>query len=199
MTCPPRAVRCRARPRTARLQDSVPPLVKMISCGLTSSKLASLSRASSIAARASRPAACTLDGLPKCRPRYGNITSRAASHSGVVSWGGVDLPLPPPIANGIDFGSDPTLAFDTRGNLFYGYIVVFFGNGSGVKGTEMAVARSTDGGQTYPGVTYFSFESGSNHFNDKPMITADTNATSPFRDNVYIAWEAAAGGSPGGG
>ena len=121
------------------------------------------------------------------------------SRNGGVSWGGVDLPLPPPIANGIDFGSDPTLAFDTRGNLFYGYIVVFFGNGSGVKGTEMAVARSTDGGQTYPGVTYFSFESGSNHFNDKPMITADTNATSPFRDNVYIAWDAAAGGSTGGG
>jgi hypothetical protein len=121
------------------------------------------------------------------------------SRNGGVSWGGVDLPLPPPIANGIDFGSDPTLAFDTRGNLFYGYIVVFFGNGSGVKGTEMAVARSTDDGQTYPGVTYFSFESGSNHFNDKPMITADTNATSPFRDNVYIAWDAAAGGSTGGG
>src|SRR5262249_38404486 len=39
------------------------------------------------------------------------------------TWGGVDLPLPAPIgANGIRFGSDPTLAFDTRGNVFYGYI-----------------------------------------------------------------------------
>ena len=46
------------------------------------------------------------------------------------SWGGVDLPLPPPIGtNGIRFGSDPTLAFDCSGNLFYGYIVVFFGDG----------------------------------------------------------------------
>lgn len=121
------------------------------------------------------------------------------SRNGGMNWGGVDLPLPPPIANGIDFGSDPSLAFDTSGNLFYGYIVIFFGGGSGVKGTEMAVARSTDGGQTYPMVTYFSFESGSNHFNDKPMITADTNAASPFRDNVYIAWDAAAGGSTSGG
>jgi hypothetical protein len=122
------------------------------------------------------------------------------SANGGTSWGGVDLPLPPPIGtNGIDFGSDPTLAFDSRGNLFYGYIVVFFGNGSGINGTEMAVARSTDGGQTYSSVTYFSYEGGSNHFNDKPMITADTNANSPFRDNVYIAWDAAAGGSTGGG
>jgi hypothetical protein len=122
------------------------------------------------------------------------------SSNGGANWGGVDLPLPPPKGgNGIDFGSDPTLAFDTSGNVFYGYIVVFFGNGFGVKGTEMAVARSIDGGRTYPSVTFFSYESGSNHFNDKPMITTDTNVNSPFRDNVYIAWDAAVGGSTGGG
>lgn len=122
------------------------------------------------------------------------------SSNGGTSWGGVDLPLPPPIgANGIDFGSDPTLAFDTTGNLFYGYIVVYFSNGSGINGTGMAVARSIDGGMTYPSVSFFSFEGGQNHFNDKPMITADTNSNSPFRDNVYIAWDAASGGSIGGG
>ncbi|TMA23640.1 MAG: hypothetical protein E6J88_12360, partial [Deltaproteobacteria bacterium] len=32
-----------------------------------------------------------------------------------ASWGGVDLPLPAPIGNGIRFGSDPTLAFDSSG------------------------------------------------------------------------------------
>src|SRR5262249_59301809 len=42
-------------------------------------------------------------------------------------------------------------------------------------------------------------ENGTNHFNDKPMITADTNAGSALRDNVYIAWDAASGGSIGGG
>jgi hypothetical protein len=31
------------------------------------------------------------------------------------------------------------------------------------------------------------------------MITADQNSGSPFRDNVYIAWDAASGGSIGGG
>ena len=122
------------------------------------------------------------------------------STNGGGNWGGVDLPLPPAKgANGTDFGSDPTLAFDTQGNVFYGYIVVFFGNGNGINGTEMAVAKSTDGGKTYPAVTFFSFESGANHFNDKPMITADTNPGSALRDNVYIAWDAAAGGSIGGG
>jgi hypothetical protein len=124
------------------------------------------------------------------------------SADGGATWGGVDLPLPPPIgANGIDFGSDPSLAFDTKGNVFYSYIVVFFSNGSGINGTEMAVAKSTDGGRTYPvpATTYFSFQAGQNHFNDKPMIAADTNLASPYRDNVYVAWDAASGGSTGGG
>src|SRR5205823_4346463 len=121
------------------------------------------------------------------------------SSNGGTSWGGVDLPLPPAKGNGINFGSDPGLAFDTRGNVFYSYIVVFFGGGNGVNGTEMAVARSSDGGATYPQVSYFSFDSGANHFNDKPLITADTNSRSPFRDNVYAVWDAASGGSASGG
>jgi hypothetical protein len=122
-----------------------------------------------------------------------------SSDSG-ATWGGVDLPLPAAIgANGIDFGSDPTLAFDSSNNLYYGYIVVFFGAGAGVKGTEMAVARSTDGGRTYPQVTFFEFSGGSDHFNDKPMIAADPTPGSPFRDRVYLAWDAALGGSSSGG
>lgn len=119
------------------------------------------------------------------------------SSDGGASWGGVDLPLPPPLQGTNDhrFGSDPSLGFDTQGNVFYGYIVVFFGNGSGVDGTEVAVARSSDGGQTYPQVALFSFATGGNHFNDKPILAADTNVRSAFRDNVYIAWDAASGGS----
>src|SRR5438309_8377718 len=69
------------------------------------------------------------------------------STNGGTSWGGVDLPLPPSKSkSGFDFGSDPTLAFDSSGNLFYGYIIVDFSgvnsvNGFGINGTAMAVAR----------------------------------------------------------
>ncbi len=123
-----------------------------------------------------------------------------SSSDGGKNWAGVDLPLPPAIgANGIDFGSDPSLAFDTSGNLFYSYIVVYFGNGNGINGTSLAVAKSTDGGVTYPSANFFSFSSGKDHFNDKPMITADASTGSPFRDNVYLAWDAASGGSTSGG
>jgi hypothetical protein len=125
------------------------------------------------------------------------------SSDGGTTWGGVDLPLPPAIGtNGTRFGSDPSLAFDSLGNVFYSYIVVFFSaNFGGINGTQLAVARSTDGGRTYPAsrANFFAFEGGENHFNDKPMITADTNIGSPFLDNVYVAWDAAVGGSTGGG
>jgi hypothetical protein len=122
------------------------------------------------------------------------------STDGGATWGGVDLPLPDAIGtNGTRFGSDPSLAFDTHGNLYYSYIVVFFSNGNGINGTQMAVAKSADGGKTYPSVSYFSFQSGGNHFNDKPMVTTDNNAGSHFRDRVYVAWDAASGGSTGGG
>src|SRR3989454_10723059 len=83
-----------------------------------------------------------------------------------------NMPLPPPLSgtNDTDFASDPGVAFDTLGNVFSSYIVVFFGNGSGVNGTELAVARSTNNGQTFPLATFFSFATGGDHFNDKPLM-----------------------------
>jgi hypothetical protein len=112
------------------------------------------------------------------------------SSDGGKTWGGVDLPLPPPLnGSGTDFGSDPAVAWDTQGHVFYAYIVVFFNKGfDAITGTEMAVARSSDGGRTWTS-TYFNFNSGSGKFNDKPYIAVDTNPASPFRDTVYTAWD----------
>jgi len=115
------------------------------------------------------------------------------------TWGGVDLPLASAKGNGFVFGSDPSLAFDTKGSVFYSYINVYVGRGNGINGTSLGVSRSTDGGRAYPQFTEFSVSGGSDHFNDKPMITVDTNLASPFRDAVYVAWDAATGGSSGGG
>jgi hypothetical protein len=114
------------------------------------------------------------------------------STNGGSSFTGVDLPLPPPLTNnGFDFGSDPGIAFDAHGNAYYSYIVVFFGSGGGINGTEMAVARSTDSGKSWT-ATYFAPQTGSGQFNDKPMITVDRTRT-PNR--VYVAWDNATGNS----
>jgi hypothetical protein len=118
------------------------------------------------------------------------------SSDGGKSWGGVDLPLPPPATtNGVDFGSDPGVAFDTHGNVYYSYIVVFFNRSfAAIQGTEMAVAKSFDGGKSWPQVTYFNFNSGNGKFNDKPMIAVDTNRHSPFRDSIYVGWDTVTSG-----
>src|SRR5450759_954898 len=49
------------------------------------------------------------------------------SSDGGKSWGGVDLPLPPPKgANCIAFVSFPSLAFDSSWYFYYVYFLVFF-------------------------------------------------------------------------
>jgi hypothetical protein len=117
------------------------------------------------------------------------------SRDGGKTFGADDLPLPPPATtNGADFGSDPGVAFDTKGNVYYSYIVVFFNSTfQSIQGTEVAVAKSSDGGATWPQVTYFNFNSGGGKFNDKPMIAVDTNPSSPYRDSVYVAWDTTGG------
>src|SRR2546428_1245164 len=91
-------------------------------------------------------------------------------------WGGVDLPLPDcKNQNGTCFGSDPSLAFDSRGTLYYSYIVVFFGNGNGVTATGMAAAPPTHGGPTNPPTPFFAPAGRRSPFNSKPMLPADHN------------------------
>lgn len=115
------------------------------------------------------------------------------STDGGTTFTGVDLPLPPARTNnGFDFGSDPGVAFDSSGNAYYAYIVVFFGKGGGVNGSEMAVARSADGGATWS-ATYFAPETGNAQFDDKPMITVDTG--SAHHGRIYVAWDHATGSS----
>ena len=115
------------------------------------------------------------------------------SRDGGATFSGVDLPLPPPRTNnGFDFGSDPSIAFDVNGNAYYSYIIVFFSAGGSINGTEMAVARSSDGGAGWT-ATYFAPQTGSGQFNDKPMITVDTGSANHNR--IYVAWDNATGNS----
>ena len=122
-----------------------------------------------------------------CLPMRGYFSS---SDGASGSWGAVDLPLPAPLSpNGQEFGSDPGVAFDTLGNVYYSYIVVFWNpHFHNVTGSEMAVARSSDGGRSWTG-NFFNLNAGNGKFNDKPMITVDTNPSSPHFNTVYVAWD----------
>ncbi|OPZ85336.1 MAG: hypothetical protein BWY76_01457 [bacterium ADurb.Bin429] len=83
--CVPRLRNARAAPFSARLSLSVPPEVKMTSLIAQPSQSATVSRAASSAARAARPAACRLDGLPNASRANGTITASARGSSGVVA------------------------------------------------------------------------------------------------------------------
>ena len=122
-----------------------------------------------------------------CLPMRGYFSGRDGASG---SWGAVDLPLPAPLSpNGQEFGSDPGVAWDALGNVFYSYIVVFWNpHFHNVTGSEMAVARSSDAGHTWT-ATFFNLNAGNGKFNDKPMITVDTNRSSPNFNTVYVAWD----------
>jgi hypothetical protein len=104
------------------------------------------------------------------------------------TWQHSAPPLPPALTtNGQDFGSDPGVAWDTNGNVFYSYIVVFFNRTfHAVQGSEMAVARSRDGLNW--SATFFNPNIGNGKFNDKPMIAVDTNPGSG-QNTIYVAWD----------
>jgi hypothetical protein len=115
-----------------------------------------------------------------------------------ATFTGHDLPLPPPRTQaGFDFGSDPGVAFDSAGNAFYSYIIVFFSKGGSINGTEMAVSRASaaDDYATWT-PTFFNLQTGNGQFNDKPMITVDTGSGRFHHpDRIYVAWDNATGSS----
>src|SRR3989441_3212055 len=86
---------------------------------------------------------------------------------------------------------DPSQAFDSEGNAYYGTLA--FPNppttaelATGQQ-ADFFIAKSTDGGCTYSSAAKVSGASPA-VFDDKDAITADANPSSPFHDNVYAAW-----------
>ena len=75
----------RQPPSTARLSDSVPPEVMTTSSTCAPKQRATRSRASSSAARASRPQRCVDDGFPKRGPKNGSIAAKTSGRTGVVA------------------------------------------------------------------------------------------------------------------
>ncbi len=80
-------------------------------------------------------------------------------------------------------GSDPALAFDAQGNLYYAGIVFNrTPSGGGTDGTVF-VSKSTDKGLTFSQTVIVALGHGSNPFNDKPYIAVDGST-----GTVYASW-----------
>jgi hypothetical protein len=117
--------------------------------------------------------------------------------------GGVTFPCQGLVDFGTDLaGGDTWVTFDSRGNAYiaafggalqppppgfhYGFIASVY------------VAKSTDGGCTWPTASKASGDAALAIAQDKESVTADSSPTSPFRDNVYAAWTKYGGNGFGG-
>ena len=85
--CGGRPAAAATAPFSARLFDSVAPLVKQISRGSAPTTPATCRRAASAASRAAQPNAwCRLAALPNRSVKYGAIASTTRGATGVVAW-----------------------------------------------------------------------------------------------------------------
>lgn len=99
------------------------------------------------------------------------------SSDGGSTWQTTELPL----AIGDAFHSDPAVAFGTDGTA---WAVTLGINNTGTT-VRVEVYKSTDHGANWGFVATVS--SGTN--NDKEMMTIDAYSSSPFKDNIYVAWD----------
>jgi hypothetical protein len=86
-----------------------------------------------------------------------------------------------------DAGGDPSVAFDSHGNVYYA--------GLGFNRTSapntVAVNKGTfsaGGSLSWSAPTFINPTTSPSTLNDKEWIAVDSNASSPFRDRVYVTW-----------
>ena len=94
---------------------------------------------------------------------------------------------------------DPTITFDTEGNAYYAYGFTQINNNPQVPDDNgVFLAKSTDGGLTWNGdfggdpIAIAALELGNRPgqpFHDRYTLTSDINHDSPYKDNLYLAWQ----------
>jgi BNR/Asp-box repeat protein len=110
------------------------------------------------------------------------------SRDGGRTWS-ASSPLPLSF-QGVDYPTsvDPTVAFDSRGNVYVAYDAITIGP-SGPIAAALIVAKSTDGGATFTQFTSPATTAANpDIFLDHPKVAVDRSSASPFRDNVYMTW-----------
>jgi len=78
--------------------------------------------------------------------------------------------------------ADPSVASDVDGGFYFAYLT-----GGGGFPIVVGVAKSNDGGRTFPVFT-LAVPDVAGQSPDKPYMTVDTQIRSRFRGNVYVAW-----------
>ena len=89
-----------------------------------------------------------------------------------------------PLENSGDFCSDPAIAADADGDFFYAYLDINFG----AQRSDVVVAKSTDGGQTFATFSVAAAGQPDVNFPDKEFIAVDRSAGSANLGTIYVSW-----------
>jgi len=140
--------------------------------------------------------ACTQDGTP-CSALGDGYSGTYFSNDGGDTWAGVSsdpthlgtlIPGVTRLTGGqYDAGGDPSLAFDSQGNVFYAGL----GFDRTAPPNTVAVNKGTfdsSGQLTWGPPTFINPTTAPSTLNDKEWIAADWHVSSPFRDRVYVSW-----------
>ncbi len=122
---------------------------------------------------------------------YGHGDSQAGvatSFDGGATWTATTLKLLDPSLAKYDAQVDPAVAAHREGVFYYAFIDFDRGPGGKVQ-NRLAVARSSDGGSTWPrlGVIVDHTGPGKHPFEDKESLAVDATRA-PHDGNVYVAW-----------
>jgi hypothetical protein len=91
--------------------------------------------------------------------------------------------IPRPQIGTLASHGDPAGAFDRQGNLYYAHLTISAGGGRGV-----SIAKSLNGGQTWPQEFAIEVDDGDGELLDKPWITVGPDPSNPSQDIVYVAY-----------
>ena len=99
------------------------------------------------------------------------------SSDGGATWNKTELPLAP----GMALQCDPALAFSSDGTAWAATLSIDRLHTS----MQIQMFKSTDHGATWAFVSTIS----TGRSNDKELMWIDVSPTSPFKDNIYVAWD----------
>jgi hypothetical protein len=139
---------------------------------------------------------CFISGTP-CSALADGYSGTYFSNDGGATWCctstdpahlGTLIPGVEHLTGGIyDAGGDPSVAFDSQGNVFYAGL----GFDRTAPPNTVAVNKGTfDGGGnlTWSAPTFINQTTSPSTLNDKEWIAVDHNASSRFRDRIYVTW-----------
>jgi hypothetical protein len=139
---------------------------------------------------------CFISGTP-CSALADGYSGTYFSNDGGATWCcvstdpahlGTLIPGVERLTGGIyDAGGDPAVAFDSQGNVFYAGL----GFDRTAPPNTVTVNRGTfdgSGNLTWSAPTFINQTTSPSTLNDKEWIAVDHNASSPFRDRIYVTW-----------